>query len=187
MAIGTKINFGNIYPLESISEDLRVATFQTELRAGKTSSLTIKISEDSHELLPNVYNLAFGPLNKRKQIDDKAELAHSDYSKVFSTILLSGLQYLTANPDRYLGVDGSENLRAWYYWRTLQSNFDYLSEHFDMYGLKYYVRISRFGKFQYENPFDFDDIHPFPERLIKMEEWPEQMYNYFIFRLKRTK
>jgi hypothetical protein len=68
---------------------------------------------------------------------------------------------------RYIGVDGSENLRAWYYWRTLQANFVYLAKYFDMFGLKYYVRISRFGKLQYENPFDFDDIYPFADILVK--------------------
>jgi hypothetical protein len=26
--------------------------------------------------------------------------------------------------------------------------------------LKYYVRISRFGKTQYDNPFDFNDVVP---------------------------
>jgi hypothetical protein len=185
MTIGIKINFENIYELDSISNNQRIAIFQTLLQDGATIPLTVKISDDSHELLPDVYNLSFGPLNKRKQIDDKAELAHSDYSRTFSTILLSALKYLSNNQEHYLGIDGSENLRAWYYWRTLQSNFEYLSQYFDIYGLKYYVRISRFGKFQYENPFDFEDIYPFPDRLVKMEGWPDQMYNYFIFGLKR--
>ena len=88
------------------------------------------------------------------------------------------------NPDHYLGIDGSENLRAWYYWRFVQRNYDYLSDYFDMFGLKYYVRISRFGKYQYDNPFDFEDIQPQPDRIVKMDGWPKQMYNYFIFRLK---
>jgi hypothetical protein len=82
MAIGTKVNFDNIYPLDNVSDDLRITFFQTPLQSGISVSLIIKISEESHELLPNVYNLAFGPLNKRGQIDDKTELPHSDYSKV---------------------------------------------------------------------------------------------------------
>lgn len=36
-----------------------------------------------------------------------------------------------------------------------------------MYGLKYYVRITRFEKNQYENPFDFGDIQPYPNRIHK--------------------
>ena len=89
MAIGIKINFEDIYPLDTISDDLRIASFQTQLQGGDSTSLTIKISKDSHELLPNVYNLAFGPLKDSKHIDDKAEVPHQDHSKVFSTILLS--------------------------------------------------------------------------------------------------
>jgi hypothetical protein len=186
MAIGVKVNFEHIYELDSISDDLRIATFQSQLQGGGLTSLTIKISKDSHELLPDVYNLAYGPLKDGKHIDDKAEIPHQDYSRVFSTILLSALKYLITNPDHYLGVDGSENLRAWYYWRFLQRNYDYLAEHFDMFGLKYYVRISRFGKYQYDDPFDFEDIQPHPDRIVKMDGWPREMYNYFIFRLKES-
>lgn len=54
-----------------------------------------------------------------------------------------------------------------------------------MFGLKYYVRITRFGKSQYENPFDFKDIMPYPERIKKgVKIFPPFMYNYFIFNLK---
>ncbi|MFT3676730.1 MAG: hypothetical protein QM781_12585 [Chitinophagaceae bacterium] len=184
MAIGVKIDFENIYELESISDDLRIATFQSPLKDGTISSLTVKINSQEHAVLPNVYNLAFGPLNAKAQIDDKAELAHVDYSKVFSTILLSSLNYLTVNTKHYLGIDGSDNYRAYYYWRFLQRNFDYLNHSFSMYGVKYYVRITRYGKNQYDNPFDFDDIQPFPERIVKTNDWPEHMYNYYIFKLK---
>jgi hypothetical protein len=113
-----------------------------------------------------------------------SKLDHSDYSKVFSTILLTAFNYLTANPNHYLGVDGSSNSRATLYWRFLQNNYNYLDQFFDMFGLKYYVRISRFGKTQYDNPFDFDDIYPHLDTIQKTTFWPKLMYNYFIFKLK---
>ncbi len=87
MAIRVKIDFENIYELEGISEDLRISSFQTELQSGQKIPLKIKISNEAHAILPDVYNLAFGPLNSRGQIDDKAELPHSNYSRVFSSIL----------------------------------------------------------------------------------------------------
>lgn len=79
----------------------------------------MEISNEAHELIPNVYNLAFGPTNARGDIDDKAQLTHKDYSKVFSTILFDGLIYLNSNRDHYLGIDGSDNARAYLYYKFL--------------------------------------------------------------------
>jgi hypothetical protein len=50
MAFGVKINFGTIYKLDSISDDLRTATFQTQLKSGGSTSLTIKISDEAHAI-----------------------------------------------------------------------------------------------------------------------------------------
>jgi len=186
VAIGVKIDFTNVCKMDRISDDFKNAEFRTVLQAGNEISLKIEISNDAHELMPNVYNLAFGPMNSKGDIDDKAELRHRDYSKVFSTIVFNAFNYLSRNNSHHLGIDGSDNLRAWYYWRFLQRNYDYLGQHFEMFGLKYYVRITRFGKQQYENPFDFRDIQPWPDRIKKTTTWPKHMYNYFIFRLRQA-
>ncbi|MES1249048.1 MAG: hypothetical protein ABUL46_00110 [Chitinophaga rupis] len=185
MAIAVKIDFDNLYKVETISEDLKISTFQTELADGSFVPLKVEISNEAHELLPNVYNLAFGPMNQKGQIDDKAQLTHKDYSKVFSTILLNGLTYLDNNKKNYLGIDGSDNARAYLYYMFLQRNYNYLDKFFNIYGLKYYVRITRFGKTQYDNPFDFEDVRPYPDRIQKGTKLPpELMYNYFIFNSK---
>ena len=186
MAASLKIDFNNLYEIDNISQDLRVSTFQTTLNNGQAMPLIVRISNQSHALLPNVYNLAFGPLNAKGKIDDRAELTHADYSKVFSTILFSALAYLKTNPDHYLGIDGSDNARAYFYYRALQRNFNYLNKHFRMFGVKYFVRITRFGKTQYDNPFDFEDIMPYPFRIDKGALVSQDtMYNYFIFNLKQ--
>lgn len=186
MAAPLRIDFDNLYEIEKISQDLKFSSFRTKLNSGQEMPLVVRISNQSHALLPNVYNLSFGPLNAKGKLDDKAELTHSDYSKVFSTILFSALAYLETNPDHYLGIDGSDNARAYFYYRALQRNFPYLDKHFRMYGVKYYVRISRFGKTQYDNPFDFEDIIPYPFRIGKGDPVSQDhMYNYFIFNLKQ--
>ena len=167
MATAPTINFDNLYEIESISGDLRESSFSTSLKNGKVVPLSVRINNQSHALLPNVYNIAFGPLNTRGRINDKVELTHADYSRVFSTILFSAYAYLKSNPGHYLGIDGSDNARAYYYYRALQRNFNYLDKHFRMFGIKYYVRITRFGKTQYDNPFDFEDIMPYPFRIRK--------------------
>jgi hypothetical protein len=185
MSVSLKIDFNNLYEIDNISTDLRFSSFKSSLNSGQEVPLVVKISNESHALLPNVYNLAFGPLNSKGKIDDKAELRHIDYSKVFSTILFSALAYLKNNPDHYLGIDGSDNARAYFYYRAIQRNFRYLDNHFRMFGIKYFVRITRFGKTQYDNPFDFEDIMPYPFRIDKGSKISQdQMYNYFIFNLK---
>ena len=114
MAAPVKIDFDNLYEIENISQDLKFSSFRTQLNNGGDVPLVVRISNQSHALLPNVYNLSFGPLNAKGKLDDKAELTHSNYSKVFSTILFSALAYLETNPDHYLGIDGSDNARAYF-------------------------------------------------------------------------
>lgn len=184
MAIWVKIDFGNTYEVETLSEDLRLMTFETQLMDGRGVPLKIEISNEAHELMPDVYNLAFGPLTVKGRIDDKMELAHRNHSRVFSTILLGALNYLIVNPFHYIGIDGSDNSRAYYYWRFLQKNYAYLNRFFEIFGIKYYVRVTRFGKHQYQNPFDFNDLLARPMYIVKTDEWPEHMYNYFIFKAK---
>jgi hypothetical protein len=185
MAASFKIDFDSLYEIDQISEDLKFATFDTKLANGEAVKLVAKISNHSHALLPSVYNLAFGPLDKKGKIDDKAELNHADYSRVFSTILFTALTYLKSNPEHYLGIDGSDNARAYFYYRAIKRNFSYLDQHFRMFGVKYFVRISRFGKTQYDNPFDFDEIMPYPFRIASQDRISQdKMYNYFIFNLQ---
>ena len=179
------INFNDNYEVESISEDLRESVFTTTLENGMQVPLHVEISDVAHGLLPNVYNLAFGPRKNNGVIDDKIELQHANYSKVFSTILFHAFAYLQNNPEHSIGIDGSDNVRAFLYYLTLQRNYDYLSQRFEILGLKYYVRITRFGKNQYDNPFDFDDIIPEPVQIEKgVAIKHELLYNYFIFKLK---
>src|SRR5215467_2433546 len=97
MSIIVKLDFANPYNIDAISDDLRISTFQTELQDGSYMPLKVEINREPHELVPTVYNLAFGPVNDRGEIDDKAEIHHKDYSKVFSSILMAGLTYLTHN------------------------------------------------------------------------------------------
>lgn len=174
-----------MYDIAPVPEDFNTSTFRTELADGSTIPLQIKISSKAHELSKNVFNLAFGPLGRNGQIDDAIELEHRDYSKVFSTILSEAHTYLLNNPEHSLGIDGSDNRRAYLYHRLIKGNFEYLSKYFNLYGMKYYVRISRFGKQQYDNPFDFKDVH---SKLMPLEKEAfmntESLYNYYVFKLK---
>jgi len=165
--------------------DFKSGSFRSRLENGDEVLLNIRVSNIAHELLPNVYNFAFGPPDKQGRINDRAELTHIDYSKVFSTILLSAFTYLEHNTNHYLGVDGSDNNRAFFYYRAMMRNFNYLDRHFNVYGIKYFVRISRLGKTQYDNSFDFEDIISESYKITPDQQISQHsMYNYFVFGLK---
>lgn len=146
----------------------------------------INISDKAHPLLPNVYNLGFGPLNKDNKIDDKVKLNHQDHSKLFSTIVFTALTFLRKNNEKYLGIDGSNNARAYLYYRCIQRNYDYLNKHINMYGVNYFVRILRKTNEQDDgHPLDEENILAQPN-IIQKEASPkyDKLYNYFIFNLK---
>jgi hypothetical protein len=181
MALNIKVDLGNRYELLSTDNDLRYSIFESPLVNGSTSRLGIKISSEEHPYMPDVYNLAFGPINDKNEMDDQVKLIHQNHSKVFSTIVFAGLTFLTEHKDKYLGIDGSDTRRAYMYYRCIQNNFEYLSSLFTIYGVNYYLRILRDGVTDY----DPEDLLAIPKTILKEEVIsPTKLYNYFIFNLK---
>lgn len=181
MALNIKIDFENRYELLSTDNDLRYSIFESILTNGNISRLGIKISSEAHPYMSDVYNLAFGPVNEKNEIDDHIKLPHQDHSKVFSTIVLAGLTFLTRHKDKYLGIDGSDTRRAYMYYRCIQNNFEYLNSLFTIYGVNYYLRVLRDESTDYD-PKDFLAI---PAIIRKGEPLsPAKLYNYFIFNIK---
>jgi hypothetical protein len=186
MALNVKINFDDCYEIETLTSDLTLSKFTTVLKTGEEVPLAVQISNIPHPFIADVYNLAFGPLIAENRIDDKSKLQHQNHSKVFSTIIFSALSFLTENKEKFLGIDGSSNARAYMYYRCIQNNFDYLNQFFTIYGVNFYVRVLRKLKDEDEvNPIDPEDIKPLPELIEKGNSIPaEKLYNYFIFKLK---
>lgn len=181
-----KLDFERMYDINRHKED--ECFFYTVLKNGRNKRIKVQIASRPHELFDNVYNLAFGPVDKRGWIKDMDSIKHADYSMVFSTILNFAKWYLELHPERQIGLDGSTNSRAYAYFRMIRQNYDFLSRRFDIYGIKYYVRIKRKGTGLYENPFDFWDVKPNYHRLLKHEleknSALETMFNYFTFTKK---
>jgi len=181
MALNIKVDLSNRYDLLSTTNDLRYSIFESILTNGHASRLGIKISAEEHPYMPDVYNLAFGPVNERNEIDDQIKLTHRDHSKVFSTIVFAGLTFLTEYRDKYLGIDGSDTRRAYMYYRCIQNNFEYLDSLFTIYGVNYYLRVLRDDGTEYSA----EDLLAIPKRITKGETIsPAKLYNYFIFNLK---
>ncbi|HMH22791.1 MAG TPA: hypothetical protein VK563_13485 [Puia sp.] len=184
MALNVKINFEDLYETITMDADLRSSVFDAVLKGGTTTRLGIQISSKIHPLMPNVYNLAFGPIDINNEIDDQAKLTHQNHSKVFSTIIFAGLSFLTEHKENYLGIDGSNNARAYLYYRCIQNNFEYLRSFFKIYGVNHYVRILR-RAIDDSYSFDPEDLVAIP-KLIEFREsiQHEKLYNHFIFKIK---
>lgn len=186
MGLNVKIDLRNVYSIVLEDKQQQASAFDTVLASGEKVRLGIKIAHTPHPLIPNAYNLAFGPFKADGTIDDKIKLSHQDYSKVFSTVLLEAMAYLKKHPDKYVGIDGSDNARAYMYYRCIQNNFPYLSSIFTIEGFNYYIRMLRQGK-DGNCDLDTEDIIT-TSRIIEADEPvnPEKLYNYFIFTLKSS-
>lgn len=92
-----RINLEDTYEPTYVSEDLKVFIFQSDLKDGTKVDIHLLISKHPDAHLPNVYNLGFGPLNGKSEIDDTIKLNHLNSSKVFSTALLLGITFLQEN------------------------------------------------------------------------------------------
>lgn len=185
MALNLKIDFEKRYKLETNS-NVTSCRFISPLQNGTHMLLGIEIGADAHPLMPHVFNLSFGPLDNAGQIDDQAKLSHADHSRVFSTILFAALTFLKEHPGKYLGIDGSNNARAYLYYRCIRNNFIYLSQYFNIHGIKYYVRILRkiFDRDE-DCPIDAGDVLAIPQVVEEGERMvSNKLYNYFIFNIK---
>lgn len=186
MALNIQIDLNNCYAFENVSSDHSLTQFATRLKNGNQAKIGILINNEGHHLLPHVFNLCFGPICDKGQIDDNARLSHESYSKVFSTIVMASLIFLTKNSDKHLGIDGSNNARAYLYFRTIQNNYDTLTKYFDIYGVNYYVRVLRKDETENIHRINSNDVTAIPRMIRKGEKIIlDEFYNYFIFKLKK--
>jgi Family of unknown function (DUF6934) len=185
MALNLKLNFNDCYETEILKPDFSLCCFETCLKDGNTAKIGIHIPGTVHPLIPDVYNLSFGPINSNGEIDDRVKLNHQHHSRVFSTVVLAALTFLERKQSCFLGIDGSNNARAYLYFRCIQNNYDFLTRYFRIFGVNYYARILRKERDEdSSHPIDPEDILTLPKSIQKeIILTYEKLYNYFIFKL----
>ena len=134
--------------------------------------------------MPNVFNLAFGPLGNDNKIDDKIRVSHKNLNKVFSTILLFAITFLEDNSDKEysIGIDGSNETRAYLYHRMFRYNNDSLSDTIITVGVDWYVKLLRNGTDIERDSDGLPLFKPRPEPFDLKRE-PRDLYRYYIFSL----
>jgi len=179
-----RINFDETCEMSSLMPDLKEATFYSIDKEGNSVLLKMKLTPLDYALLPNVYNLSFGPVTQDDNIDDAVRVAHQDHNKVFSTILLFALTFLQANPGITIGLDGSDDARAYCYHRMFHTNKEYLNEYFVAIGVDWFVRLLRNENIErLENGSPF--FKPKPE-LFDYKRITRDLYRYYMFHLSNN-
>jgi len=176
------LDFEQIYAPVEIAEDLSYMTFYSPLRNGNSILLKSRVRPVDNPLLPDVFNLGFGPLDYDGEIDDNARLHHENVNKVLSTVLFFGLVFLGKFPQLTVGIDGSSEGRAYLYHRMILSNEIYLNDYFSIVGMDWYARLLRnymVKTCENGNPV----LKPVLE-LVDTERSLQDLYRYYMFRPK---
>ena len=180
-----KINFDNTYDLTVavIEKDFSLAEFYSPQINGKSVLLRVIIEQHPDPLLTGVYNLAMGPAVAQLGIDDKIRLRHTHSSKVFSTVILFALAYLTEHSEMIIGLDGTDDLRANLYHSMFIVNRQNLNEYFDTIGVDWYVKLLR-NEIEIERKPDGSPFFkPRPE-AFDYKRTRHDLYRYYMFELK---
>lgn len=177
-----KINLDSIYEPISISEDFIEIIFISEIENDELIPLYVRFSNINDEHLPNVFNLGFGPIDQNGNIDDLARLKHKNLSKLFSTIVFYAISFLENNKGAIVGIDGSDESRAYLYHRIFKSNKEELSEILVTIGIDWYVKLLRNGDVERDLdglPYFKPILEPF-NHLRKNND----LYRYYLIELK---
>lgn len=184
-----KINLDSTYKANSVSKDLKNFSFNTVLTNGNSKEIHLLISNPKNSLLPNLFNLSFGPIGKNNKIDYNAKLSHENTNKVFSTILLFAISFLqTSKENNYaIGIDGSNKIKARFYHAIFKQNYDHLSEILAVAGVDCHAKLLWRAK----SPSNITDgkSNTFPLFKSKPEPFDlkrntSDLYQYYIFSLK---
>lgn len=179
-----KINLENTFEAIYVSSNFDQYIFESELKNNKIIQLKIKFTNIANSLLPNVYNLAFGPFNESGKIDDSINLKHKDTNKVFSTIILFSLTFLKDNPHATIGIDGSDDLRANLYHRMFRYNYKNLQDFIVIIGVDWYVRLLRNGNIELDSQ-GLAFFKPKPEPF-DFQRKSNDLYRYYMFNLNQN-
>lgn len=174
------INLDDVYDLIFINQAFTEFIFESPLYGSGVINIHVLIQSANNPFLKQFNNLAFGP-KVDGQLNDFVSIKHKNSSKALSTVLFCGLAFLNLHPEEYLGIDGSDFRRAYFYYRMIQRNFHYLSDYFRIFGVKYYARVLRPRNKYDPMPVDVNELISFP---YKIENQPltnhKSLFNYYL-------
>ena len=178
-----KINLEDTFEATYVSPNFDQYIFESQLKDNTITPLKVKFTNIAESLLPNVYNLAFGPFDANGKINNFVNLKHKDSNKVFSTIILFSITFLKNNPHISIGIDGSDDLRANLYHRMFRYNYKNLRDFLVIIGVDWYVRLLRNGTIELDNN-GLAFFKPKPEPF-DFQRKTNDLYRYYMFSLNQ--
>jgi hypothetical protein len=120
------------YPSFHIADDLSIFDFYSIGKHGKLTKRIVFMRTDT----PGVYNLAFGDIDQKGEMDDVTISDNGDRNKILATVAKAVDEYTRRYPRRWIVFKGSTNDRARLYRMAIGLNLEQLSIKFHIYGLK---------------------------------------------------
>ncbi|RYJ44318.1 DUF6934 family protein [Flavobacterium beibuense] len=127
------------------SEDMMNYRIMSPQKDGTQEELIVEIKDINDPLLPNAFNIGFGPPDGNGGFLHKVSLPHVNTNRVFSTVIVLAIAFLQQYPGTIIGIDGSDDRRAYLYHRMFRSNYQALSDILIITGVDWYVRLLRNG------------------------------------------
>ena len=81
-----KINLENTFEAIYVSPNFDQYIFESQLKNNTLIQIKVKFTNIADSLLPNVYNLAFGPFDDTGKINDSINLKHKEATKFFQLL-----------------------------------------------------------------------------------------------------
>ena len=120
-----------VYEQEQITKDYSVFDFYSE---GVNGSILKRVTFKESEY-ENVYNLAFGCVDEKNDIDDLSISDNGDLQKILATVAQIVKIYTAEYPERWINFEGSTKSRTRLYRMAITLNFEELSEEFLIFGI----------------------------------------------------
>jgi hypothetical protein len=94
-----------------------------------------------------------------------------------------GIIFLQKNRACKIGIDGSDDVRAYLYHRIFRHNIDNLSDYLSIIGVDWHVKLLRNRQDIERDENEIPLFKPRPEPF-DMERKPSDLYSYYIFSLR---
>jgi hypothetical protein len=118
-----------VYSELKLTDDFSVIDF---ISIGKNGAIPKRITFTTTEL-ENVYNLAFGDINAKGEIDDYIISDNGDRNKILATVVNVVDDYTKKYPERWIIFSGSTKERTRLYRIAVGINLEELSRKFEIY------------------------------------------------------
>ena len=165
-----------------VSHDLMDFRFNAPQKDGTLLEIVVQIRDINDPLLPRVYNMGFGPSDGSGSLRDDISLEHLNPGKVFSTVMVLAIAFLERNPSFFIGIDGSDDRRAYLYHRMFRYNSNSLQDTLGLTGVDWYVRLLRSGDVE-RDPSGHPYFKPRPE-AFDFQRKASDLYRYYLINLK---